>query len=163
VRIFTPMALIALVIATTASVAATGRLTLPLLLSGIACWSFVPVLHLLTGLLLLRGSVVERVPAIERYFATHRYWSLWLLTASATVLLLPDPGGALAHVLATALVPAILTARALTRFATEVLGHTPSRARRRVGLHQAITLLLLVIYVDLSVALWPRIVGTLAR
>lgn len=157
------MVLIALVIATAASVAATGRLTLPLLLSGIACWSFVPGLHLLTGLLLLRGSGVERLPAIERYFATHRYWSLWLLAASAALLLLPNPGGALTYVIATALVPAILTVRALTRFAREVLGYTPPRARRRVGLHQAVTLLLLVIYVDLSVALWPRIVGTLPR
>ena len=157
------MALIVLVIATATSVAATGRLTVPLLLSGIVCWSFVPALQLLTGLLFLRGSRVDPAHALAAYFSTHRPWLLWLLIVTGTLLLLPDPGRVLLWAAATAVVPAVLTLRALTRFATDVFGDVPSRARRRVALHQGVTLVLVIFYVDQSVALWPRIAWVLGR
>src|SRR5215210_6473940 len=79
------MALTTLVLTTAMSVAATGRLTVALFLSGLACWWFLPVLQLLTGLLMIRGSGLERRAALDGYFATHRPWSLWVLIVAAVV------------------------------------------------------------------------------
>jgi hypothetical protein len=157
------MALTTLVLATTMSIAATGRLTGALLLSGLACWWFLPVLQLLTGLLMIQGGGLERRDALNGYFETYRPWSLWLLIMAATVLLLPNPGAATYPLALTAAVPAALTVRGLLRFSRERLGDSPVRSWQRVALHQAATGVVLVAYMDLSVALWPRVLGVLGR
>lgn len=157
------MALIALVFATAMSVAATGRLTLGLLISTFLCFSFAPLLQLATGLLMLRGSRVNRRAALDGYFATHRPWSLWMLLLAGIVVLLPNPGGATYVMALTAIVPAALTVRGLLRFSRNVLGDSSRTAWWRVGRHQAATALILVVYLDLSVALWPRVLAVLGR
>ena len=157
------MALVTLVFATTMSVAATGRLTLGLLMSTFICFSFAPLVQLATGLLMLRGSRVNRRAGLRGYFATHRPWSLWMLLMAGIVIVLPNPG-AFTYILAlTAVVPAALTIRGLLRFAREVLGDSSRTAWWRVGRHQAATVLVLAVYLDLSVALWPRILAVLGR
>ena len=157
------MALSTLVFATAMPIAATGRLTAGLLLSGLACWWFLPVLQLLTGLLMIRGAGVGRTAALSRYFETYRPWSLWLLVMAATVILLPNPGAATYPLALTAIVPAVMTIRGLLRFSRNDLGDSPRRAWQRVALHQAATYIVLIVYMDLSVALWPRVVGVLGR
>jgi len=157
------MALSTLVLATAMSIAATGRLTIALLLSGLACWWFLPALQLVTGLVMIRGGGVERGSALTGYFATHRPWSLWLLVMSAAVVLLPNPGAATYPLALTSVVPAALTIRELLRFSREQLGDTRRRAWQRVAVHQAMTFVVLIAYMDLSVALWPRILAVLGR
>lgn len=157
------MALSTLVLATVMSIAATGRLTIALLVSGLACWWFLPVLQLMTGLLMIGGRGVERRSALSGYFATHRPWSLWLLVMAGTVVLLPNPGAATYPLALTAIVPAALTVRALLRFSREQLGDTRRRAWQRVAVHQAATFIVLIVYMDLSVALWPRVLAVLGR
>src|SRR5215213_10096664 len=154
------MALVALVLATAMSIAATGRLTIALLLSGLACFWFVPVLQLLTGLLMLRHRHgVPRRLALDGYFETHRPWSLWILGMAAIVILLPNPGGATYPLALTAVVPAAFTIRGLLRFSRETLGDSRRHAWQRVALHQGATFVVLIAYMDLSVALWPRVVA----
>ena len=158
------MALVTLVLATAMSIAATGRLTVPLLLSGLACFWFVPVLQLLTGLLMLqRRRGVQRRAALDGYFETHRPWSLWILIMAAIVILLPNPGAATYSLALTAVVPAALTVRRLLRFSRETLGDSPPQAWHRVALHQAATFVVVLAYMDLSVALWPRVLAVLGR
>jgi len=163
VHYFARMALVALVFATTMSVAATGRLTAGLLLSNFVCFSFVPLLQLATGLLMLRGSRLERRAALDGYFATHRSWSLWILSMAAMVLILPNPGGATYTLALTAVVPASLTIRSLLRFSRNSLGDSSRAAWWRVARHQVATAIILLVYLDLSVALWPRVVAVLGR
>jgi hypothetical protein len=157
------MALVALVLGSAMSVAATGRLTAGLLLSGFACFSFVPLLQLATGLLLLRGSPLPRREALDGYFARHRPWSIWLLLMAGIVITVPNPGGLTNTLAVTAVVPAMLTIRGLLRFSRDTLGDSARAARWRVAWHQAATLVVLIVCVDLSVALWPRAVAVLGR
>ncbi|MEO6213494.1 MAG: hypothetical protein ABIP65_07680 [Vicinamibacterales bacterium] len=160
---FYRMALVTMVLATSMSVAATGRVTVALLVSGVLCWSFIPALQLASGLLFLRGSRVDRGRALDGYFATHRFWSLWLLAMASFVLLLPQPGRSTLPLALTGVVPAALTIRGLMRFSRDALGDSSATAWRRVARHQAATFIVLVIYVELSVALWPRILGVFGR
>jgi hypothetical protein len=157
------MAGIALVLATAMSVAATGRVTFSLLASGFICWSVVPALQLLTGLWMVRGAPVTRTAALEGYFATHRPWSLWILAMGGVLFFLPDPGRAVLYAAATAIVPTALTFRELTRFSLTVLGDPPRAARRRAAVHEGITIALGLIFIELSVALWPRVIEVLQR
>ena len=155
------MALVALVIGTSVSVAATERVTFSLVAGGFIGWAFVPVLQLLTGLLLVQGRPGKRIFQLERYFATHWPWSLWILVFNGAVLLLPTRVTGL-WLTATAVVPMLWTMWLLGEFCRQDLALDPRHARRRVLLHQAVTYLLVFGYVSLAVALWPRIVGLVA-
>jgi hypothetical protein len=161
VKIAARMGLIALVIGTATAVAATGRLTLSLVVSGTLVWSFVPVFQLFTGLLLVTGANIGAARALEGYFRTHRAWSLWLLTC-AVVTLLPAHSVWLVMVLAGSfLVPLVLTARALLAFCREDLGFSPDVSRRRVTLHQGATYVGVLLYLNFAVGLGPRLLKML--
>lgn len=154
------MALVALVIATAASVVSTERIDLSLLVAGFFGWFFVPVLQALTGLLLTVRS--NRLPwrrALEAYFALHRPWSLWTLIASALLLGVPLARDYSFALILTAAIPAIWTIALLIAFCREHLGMSRGQARMRVALHQVVTLGLAILYVSYAVALWPRIVS----
>jgi hypothetical protein len=155
------MALVALVIGSATAIAATERVTFALVLAGASGWAFVPLLQALTGLLLLRGSRGPRLPSLERYFALHWPWSLWIIAFSGAVLLLP-PRLTGVSLVATAVVPLLWTVWLLLDYCRADLGFDRRTARRRVALHQAVTYGLVVGYVSLAVALWPRVVGTFA-
>jgi hypothetical protein len=154
------MIFIAIIIGTTTAIASTGRLTLSLLVSGTVCWSFVPVLQLMTGLILVRGGRVSRAKALALYFDTHRPWSLWLISAAMLLLLLADPGGWLIPILATAIAPAIVSGRAVTALLTQKLGFSVPQARRRAALHYTLTLAIVLIYAEYAGALIRRFVGS---
>jgi len=153
------MALIALVIGTSFTVAATERVTLSLVLAGAIGWSFVPVMQLLTGLLLVRGSGRPRLDMLERYFGTHWPWSLWILSVHATLLIAPVARTFGLWLVLTAAVPVIWTVRLLVAFCRDDLGLDGRQGRRKVVLHQGATCLLFLVYVSFAVALWPRIIG----
>ena len=159
-RLVQQLALIALVIGTSVAAAATERVTVTLVLTSALAWSFVPLIQLLTGLWLVRGAAAgRRLEAIERYFDTHRPWSLWILAVHAMFLLWPQSRGFALFVLPSCLLPAALTARALTRLCREVLRTPPSVARREVMVHQSLTWLVIVSYATWASAYLPRLVG----
>lgn len=153
------MTLVALVIGASVTVSATERVTLSLVLGGAIGWSFVPVLQLLTGLLLVRKLDLR---LLDRYFATHWPWSIWIIAAHAMFLLSAGSRGWGIWVAVTATVPILWTIWLLFAFCREELGLDVRQRRRRVALHQAATCVLLVAYISVAVALWPRIVGLFA-
>jgi hypothetical protein len=155
------MGLVALVIGTALTSAATERVDVWLLISGALGWSFVPALQLGTGLVLIGSARVDRVRALEDYFATGWPWLLWILAAHALLVMAPPVRGRSGWLLVTAVVPLTLTVRLLAVYARESLGLTVPEARRRVLLHQAMTLVIAVCYVQVAIALWPRILGAL--
>lgn len=158
VKLAARMALVALVIGTAVTVAAAGRVTIPLLITGVLGWSFVPVLQLLTGLLLVRNGSGPRLRQLERYFATHWPWSIWILAFHAALLLVP-PAYAGVWLTTTAMAPILWTVMLLLEFCRRELMLDRRTAVRRVALHQAVTYLLVLGYVSIAVALWPRILG----
>lgn len=157
------MALVALVIGTSVAAAATGRVTIPLVLTSTLAWAFVPVIQLLTGLVLVRGAAAGgRVRALERYFGTHRAWSLWILAVHAVFLVWPASRGFVLPLVATGILPAALTVRALGRVCREGLGMSAGAARRAVIVHQTMTLGLVVAYAVWASAYVPRLAGLLS-
>jgi hypothetical protein len=162
VKVVGRMALVALVIGTSVTVSATERVTLPLVVAGTIGWSFVPLLQLLTGLVLIRGADRERTKSLDRYFTTHWPWSLWILAVHAVFLMTPAARSIGLGLAVTAAVPIIWTVKLLLGFCRSELGMDRGQSRRRVALHQALTYLLVVGYVSFAVALWPRIVGLFA-
>ena len=155
------MLLVSLIIGTATAVAATGRVTVSLVGSGALGWSFVAVLQLLTGLILVRGPRGERLRQLERYFALHWPWSLWILAYHAALLLLPTR--ALGTWLAlTGVVPMAVTARLLLQFTEAYVTLDRRAAIRRVVLHQAITYTLFLTYAAVAVALWSRVLKVFA-
>jgi hypothetical protein len=158
------MALVALIIGTALTASATERVTVSLVLAGFIGWSFVPVLQLLTGLLLIRGTEARRrLRLLDRYFATGWPWSLWIVAVHAAFLLWP-PSRRLGQVAlaVVALIPILWTVKLLVAYCQEELHLDRHRARMRVGQHQAVTYGLFLVYVFFAVSLWPRVVGLFA-
>src|SRR5918993_4553194 len=152
------MALTALVIGTVAAVLGTGRVSVPLVASTTVMWSWVPVVQFVTGYLFV-GRVPRRGEALIQYFETGVYWAIWLLLFAIALLVAPNPFGILNYALATAVVPVILTARALTRLRRQRLGERASVAWRHRFVHQAVTHAIVVGYFAWAVALWPRLLA----
>ena len=159
VKIAARMALIATVVGTATAVAATGRITLSLVLSGALMWSAVPVVQLLTGLLLVRGAPTRTSDALELYLRTHRAWSIWLLLCAAALILVPQPISIGLYAAATFIIPGALTVRMLVAFCRWELGFSRTAAMRRVLLHQVVTSLVLLSYGNYAGALIERISG----
>ena len=154
------MALIALVIGTSVTVAATERVDFSLLVAGSFGWSFVPVLQLMTGLLLIaRTNRLPRRRALEAYFALHWPWSLWMLSAAVLLLVLPPVRDYSFALILTSLVAMVWTIFLLIGFCREQLAMTTHQARWRVALHQVVTIGVAILYVSYAVALWPRVVS----
>lgn len=151
------MVLTALVLGTAAAVAGTGRVTLSLVVSTTICWSFVPILQLLTGVLLVAPGRGDRRRALASYFETGRYWSAWVLALAAALLMAPDPGPLAIYLLMTAVVPLLLTARALVTVRREVFGDSRTTALRIVVAHQGLSIVLILGYAAWASALWARL------
>jgi hypothetical protein len=158
VKLLGHMALVALVIGVSVTVAATGRVTLPLVISGAVGWGFVPVLQLMTGMLIVRGARGPLVRRLEGYFTLHWPWSVWIVAFHAALLLLPSRWSGL-WLAATASVPILFTTWLLLAFCQQELSLPRRLAVRRVGEHQVVTYALVLAYVSVAIALWPRIVG----
>jgi hypothetical protein len=153
------MGLVALILGTALTVAATERVTVPLVFAGTIGWSFVPLLQLLTGLLLVRGFSRDRLRLLAGYFATHRPWSMWILISHAIFLLFPATRPYGLWIIATAAVPILWTIGLLLRFCREELQLSAARSWWRVATHQCATYTIAFAYVFVAVALWPRILA----
>lgn len=161
VAVLRRMLLVAAIIGTSVTVTATEHVDVWLVIAGTAGWSFVPLLQLGTGLMLLRGSRPPRRASLGRYFDTHWPWSVWILATHAALLVIPQLRGYTLGLLVTAVVPILLTIRLLIAVCQEQLGIPRRAAIRRVAEHQVFTYALVLIYLQLAIALWPRVVGVL--
>jgi hypothetical protein len=153
------MALIAIVIGTSVTISATERVNAAQVFGGAVGWSFVPLLQLLTGLLLVRGARGGRIELLARYFRLHQPWCLWILIAHAILLMVPIARSYQQWMMLTLIVPMMWTFWFLLRFCREELRLDGRSALRRVLLHQSATYAIAFAYVFAAVALWPRILG----
>lgn len=150
------MVLLSLVLGVSLSAAATERVDAGLVLSTSLGWSFVPLLQLVTGLVLTRGSG-NRSAALDAYFATHGPWSLWILGVHALFLLVGPSRDAALWIALTAIVPAAWTARLLVVMCRHTLGLSARESRLRVALHEGLSYGLVLLYVHFAVALGARV------
>ena len=156
VRVLGRMALISLVLGVSLSAASTERVDAGLVLATSLAWSFVPVLQLLTGLILIRGSA-GRAAALDAYFATHMPWSFWILGVHALFLLAGPARDIALWIALTAVVPAVWTAWLLVEMCRDRLGLSPRESRQRVILHEVLSYSLVLAYVHFAVALGARL------
>lgn len=157
-RALAPIAFGLAVLATAATVLATRVVALPTLLSVAASWVVVPLIQLGTAAWLCRGVRKPRVALpreLELLFIAHLPWTLWLIVLAAAALWL-DPGPAYDRLLLGVLVPAIWTPLLLAAFCRRVLGLSPSDARRRTAVHQAMTWGAIVIFAIATIQPWAR-------
>jgi hypothetical protein len=156
-RVLAPVAIIG--IAT--SVAATGRTSWALVLSGTVCWSFVGILQLTTAAMLIASSRRNlRWPrAFELFFLAHAPWSLWLLALTAAIVALPIARQYLNVILLTFLLPGVWSAAVIFAFCREILQLDSRRAAIATALHQVVTYTLIVAYIAWAVQLWPRVLS----
>lgn len=153
-------ALLAVMFGLLNSTAAAGHVSATLVASEIGAWSFIPLLQLMTGAALIASAKTRRVTfprAIELLFAAHAPWSLWLVATTISQTIRPDPY----IVIGSGVVPMAVTAVMLAAFGREVLGLSGREARIRVFAHQAVTILLIVAYIELATRLSVRIIGAL--
>ena len=155
-------ALLAGLLGVVTAAAATGRVVASLVLSQTLCWSFVPVLQLMTGSILI-GSAGQRpvsfARAIELFFAAHGPWSLWLVAIGGLQMLTPNQN----IVLASTVAPAMWTAWILFGYSREVLALPSRQAWTRVIAHQTAIVLLILTYIELSSRLSVRVIGLFQR
>ena len=152
------VALIALVIGTATAVVGAGRLDSSLVISTTLVWSFIPLVQLATGVIIVAGRTPSKGAAFERYLATHRAWSLWILAVAAIVLLSPQASLTVSWLVLTAPVPLAATAFALVALRRTLFGDSRRAAWIRVVLHQGVTLAVIAAYVYWAVAAPPRLV-----
>jgi hypothetical protein len=157
-------ALTALVMGTASAFAATGHVTLGLLINGFVCWTFVPLLQMATAAAIMRPRATRPLPLgrrLELWFMGHAPWSLWIFT----VTLLMGNAGVRSRlewtIIATAVIPGIWTSVIAAAFCRVVLGDSTRAAIARTALHQAVTWTLLLLYFGWAVALQPRIAAFL--
>jgi hypothetical protein len=156
-------ALLALLLAVVTVVCSTGRVSASFVLSGVLCWSFVPILQLGMATAFIpwaRMTSVSRARTIELWFLSHGPWSIWILVVGCLIALMPV---SLDLIVASGLVPAFWTASILGAFFREVSGLSRRAAFRRTLVHQAVTWILVLGYIELATATSTRIIGALQR
>jgi hypothetical protein len=155
--------LMSLLVAGAAGASATGRVTLSMLVSLGISWMFLPLLHLLVAAALVASAPRPAVGgnrAVALLLMGHAPWSLWILLAAT--LAAAFGYDAWLPMLFVALVPIALTFRIVHAFCLEVLRTSQRGAIARTLLHQSITGLIGVVYLEKTVGLVPRIYGWLS-
>lgn len=157
-----------MLIAAAAGTAATGRITLSMLLSLTLGWMFVPLTQVLIGAALVASARAPRDGgngALALLLRGHAPWSLYLLAASVAIAASAVFGhGYDAYRIMTfaAIVPLLLTLRIVHAFSVEVLRTSARGALLRALAHQGVTWLVAAAYLDRAVSLLPRIQGWLS-
>lgn len=153
--------LVALIQGVAISMTATGSVALPLAASVTAYWSAAVMIQVIAALsFILSGPIRVPLPrALDLFFLGHGPWSLWLLLFAGVMTFAPAAGWLRWIALAGLVLPAVLTARIVAAFGEVVLGCTRRESVRRTVLHQALTVGVFVIYIAVSIQLWPRMAG----
>jgi hypothetical protein len=152
-----PLVFSLLLIGSTVAILAVRRVTIGLLATIAASWSFAVLIQALAALLLIASSrrrSVGRARAFELLFRGHAPWSLWLLGVAAVGMMGSPPIGL---ILATAVVPLGWTAIVVSAFCRSVLGTTPDGARLRAAAHQACIIAIMLCYIAWAAGGWFRI------
>lgn len=152
-------AFVAVIIGTAVTLCAARRVPLGLVLMGIICWSFVPIIQWLIGVIVIaqaRGRPVSVPRCLELLFIGHLPWSLWTLVMIGlyTFTRVPLP---LPVEVFSLLIPGVWTTRIVFAFCRTALGCTPARARLLTAAHQTMIWAAFFGYVFLVSGFWARI------
>lgn len=160
-RVLERLAFVAILIGTAVTLSSARRLPPGLVLTGIVCWSFVPITQWLIGLVVIGrapGRAVSVPRCLELLLAGHLPWSLWMLVMIGIDTFTPAPIPLVIQVLSL-LVPALWTTIILSAFCRTALDCTPPHAHLLIVAHQALTWTAFFGYVLLVTGLWPRVLA----
>jgi len=155
-------ALLAVLLGITTSIAATGRVVASLVVSQTLCWVFVPLLQLGAGAALVASAPrrpVSFARALELFFAAHGPWSIWLVAAAGMQMVTPQQN----PVIASAVAPLLWTTWLVYAYTREVLGLAPRQAQLRTIAQLAVTVLLILVYMEFASRLSVRFIGLFQR
>ena len=152
-------AFVAVIIGTAVTLCAARRVSFDLVVMGIVCWSFVPIIQVVIGAIVIgqaRGRPMTLPRCLELLFVGHLPWSLWtlILVGLYTFTRVPLP---LAVEVLSLLVPGVWTTRIVFAFCRTALGCTPARARVLTAAHQTMIWIAFFTYVILVSGFWPRL------
>jgi hypothetical protein len=156
-------ALVAVIIGTGITMSSARRVPLDLVVMGILCWSFVPIIQWLIGVTVIsraRGRPLSMPRCLELLFLGHLPWSLWTLAMIGLYTFKPLSVGLVLRVIGLA-IPAVWTTIILLAFCRTALGCTPARARTLTLAHQVMTWTAFSAYVFLMSGIWARMLATL--
>jgi hypothetical protein len=160
-RAFERAALVAVIIGTAVTMSSARRVPLGLVLMGIVCWSFVPLIQWLIGLAVIgrARSRPRSVPrCLELLFLGHLPWSLWMLVMTGLYTFTRLRIGPPLQVISL-LIPLVWTTIIVSAFCRTVLGCTPARAHVLTAAHQGMTWTAFFTYVFLTSGLWARLLA----
>jgi hypothetical protein len=158
--------LVAVILACSLAISATGRIDVSLAASLVLCWSFVPVLQLLAARVILFSTPARAVGvprALDLLFMGHVPWSLWMIVLTALAAVGVDGDVWRLAAIISAPVVALWTASIVRAFCVEVLRASARGAVVRTLLHQALIWSVAAVYVAAAVAAWPRLHAIVAR
>jgi hypothetical protein len=157
---------VAVTIGTATTISSTSHVSIGLVASVTACWAFLVAIQVIAGWVAMpSASRRELGPAraLDRLFAGHAPWSLWLLAAAGWSLAIPTSHRDTRWLMASMCVPLVWNAAIVFAFFRNALGLPHDAAVRRTIAHQALTVGSGLAIFGSAVAIWPRIVGILAR
>ena len=163
--VFERVVFIAFVTGSLITMSSARRVPFGLVLMGIVCWSFVPLIQLAVGAIVIGRVRTRRISvprALELLFLGHLPWSLWLVTLTGLYVFTDLPLPLYVRVLSL-LIPAAWTWWILSAFGRTVLGCSPRRARQLTWVHQAMTWMIFSAYVVLVSGIWARVLAVIGR
>jgi|RhiMethySRZTD1v2_1073278.scaffolds.fasta_scaffold00203_19 hypothetical protein len=161
VRAFERPALIAVIIGVAVTMSSAGTVPFGLIVMGIVLWSFVPIVQLLIGTIVIgqaRGRPMSLPRCLELLFIGHLPWSLWTLVMIGLFTFTPLPIGVAIRGLSL-LIPGVWTTMIVFAFCRTALGCTPRRARILTAAHQVMTWTAFFTYVFLVSGIWSRLLA----
>ena len=103
-RVLNRPARIAMVLACFVSFTTTGQLSIRMVVDGLVCWSFVPLLNLATvGVMASRFSHHDLATSVDGYLATFGPWFAWVIGIAGFSVWLPPGEGEVWTIAFTAL------------------------------------------------------------
>jgi hypothetical protein len=159
-------ALVAVILASSLGIMATGRLDASLLASLLVCWSFAPILQLLAARVIVASTpsrAVSVARALDLLFMGHVPWSLWLIALAAIGASDLDSDVLRIGGMVSAPVVAAWTAWIIRAFCLEVLRTSNRGAIVRTLAHQALIWTVTGLYISVAIQAWPRLVAIVAR
>jgi hypothetical protein len=159
------VAFLALLTGALVTVSSARRVPLGLVLMGVLCWAFVPLLRLLIGAVFVSRAparVVSLPRSLELLLMAHLPWSLWLI-ALVGLFTFTRLSLSLVAFIPTLLIPAVWTWFILAAFCRMVLGCNPSRARLITFAHQAVTWTIFTLYALMVSGIWARVLARIGQ
>jgi hypothetical protein len=141
------------------SIATTGRLTLELAATLAVAWGFSVLIQVAAAAAVVgsaRQPRVGRRRAFQLFFLGHVPWSLWMLAATASAIVLDNIP--LTPLAATMFAPLVWTLAIVAAFGREVLGLDRRGAIIRAAWHQAIVWGLALQVAAMAAGSWGRLI-----